>query len=143
MTAIDQPRRLNLRAVARQGRAGAGRPWAMSYPLLWLAASSLKPESQIFSGGGLMPETFTLHNYIDGWSRLGVTFGAFMLNSFLICVLSIRRQPVLVHARRLRLRPAEIPVLQGGLRRDAGDDHAAVPRPPCCRSTSSSRSSAW
>jgi multiple sugar transport system permease protein len=88
MTAIDQPRRLNVRAVARQvGLVLVA--LAMSYPLLWLAASSLKPESQIFSGGGLMPETFTLHNYIDGWSRLGVTFGAFMLNSFLICVLSI------------------------------------------------------
>jgi multiple sugar transport system permease protein len=61
----------------------------MSYPLLWLVASSFKPEQLIFSDPGLLPTQFTLTNYIDGWSRLGVPFGAFMLNSAIICILSI------------------------------------------------------
>lgn len=61
----------------------------MSYPLLWLASSSLKPEQLIFSEPGLIPSAFTWNNYADGWSRLGVPFGAFMLNSVVICILSI------------------------------------------------------
>jgi multiple sugar transport system permease protein len=61
----------------------------MSYPLLWLASSSLKPEQLIFSEPGLIPAAFTWSNYVEGWSRLGVPFGAFMLNSVVICILSI------------------------------------------------------
>jgi len=61
----------------------------MSYPLLWLASSSLKPEQLIFSEPGLIPSAFTWSNYAEGWSRLGVPFGAFMLNSAVICILSI------------------------------------------------------
>ncbi|GLQ58006.1 carbohydrate ABC transporter permease [Devosia nitrariae] len=61
----------------------------MSYPLLWLIASSFKPESLIFSDPGLIPAQFTLANYLEGWNRLGVPFGIFMLNSAVICVLAI------------------------------------------------------
>lgn len=61
----------------------------MSYPLLWLIASSFKPESLIFSDPGLIPAQFTFANYVDGWNQLGVPFGIFMLNSAVICVLSI------------------------------------------------------
>jgi multiple sugar transport system permease protein len=61
----------------------------MSYPLLWMISSSFKPERVIFSEPGLLPDPFTLTNYISGWTKLGMPFAAFMLNSVIICVLCI------------------------------------------------------
>lgn len=61
----------------------------MSYPLLWMISSSFKPEHVIFSEPGLLPDPFTLTNYIAGWTKLGLPFAAFMLNSVIICVLCI------------------------------------------------------
>lgn len=61
----------------------------MSYPLLWLISSSFKPESVIFSDAGLDFNHFTLRNYVEAWNELGVPFGAFMLNSAVICLLAI------------------------------------------------------
>lgn len=62
---------------------------AMSYPLLWMVASSFKLEQMIFSEPGLLPNPFTLSNYIEGWTKVGVPFAVFMLNSAVICVLCI------------------------------------------------------
>ncbi|MBP1846474.1 multiple sugar transport system permease protein [Rhizobium petrolearium] len=61
----------------------------MSYPLLWLVSSSFKPESIIFSDAGFDLNHFTLQNYIEGWNKLGMPFGVFMLNSAFICLLAI------------------------------------------------------
>lgn len=61
----------------------------MSYPLLWLISSSFKPESIIFSDAGLDLSHFTVQNYVEGWNKLGMPFGVFMLNSALICLLAI------------------------------------------------------
>ena len=61
----------------------------MSYPLLWMISSSLKPESQIFSNPGLIPREIIFSNYADGWNRLNFSFGLFMFNSFVICALAI------------------------------------------------------
>ncbi|AJY48217.1 sugar ABC transporter permease [Martelella endophytica] len=61
----------------------------MGYPLLWLISSSFKPESLIFTEPGLIPDQFTLSNYIEGWNKLGLPFGAFLLNSVIICLLAI------------------------------------------------------
>jgi len=62
---------------------------AMSYPLLWLLSSSFKPERVIFSEPGLVPDPFTLDNYIQGWTKLGMPFAVFIFNSAVICALSI------------------------------------------------------
>jgi multiple sugar transport system permease protein len=59
------------------------------YPLLWMAASSVKPTDEIFTGSGLWPSTFTLDNYRAGWSALGPQFGVFFGNSFLIALAAI------------------------------------------------------
>jgi len=63
--------------------------FVMSYPLLWLVSSSFKPEQVIFSEPGLLPDPFTLRNYVDGWNKLGMPFALFMFNSAVICVLCI------------------------------------------------------
>jgi len=61
----------------------------MIYPLLWMISSSFKPQDLIFSEPGLIPTEFTLENFIDGWSALGVEFGVFFLNSTLVAALSV------------------------------------------------------
>ncbi|MBB3111610.1 multiple sugar transport system permease protein [Paenibacillus phyllosphaerae] len=62
----------------------------MLYPVLWLIASSFKPNTMIFTDTSLWPAKFTLDNYINGWRGLnGVSFGKFFMNSALISVMSV------------------------------------------------------
>jgi pectin-derived oligosaccharide transport system permease protein len=58
----------------------------MIYPLLWMLASSLKPEDQIFTDLSLIPEEVILSNYAEGWSGAGQSFGTFFTNSLIVCV---------------------------------------------------------
>ena len=74
-------RRLLLHAVLIAGAL------VMLYPLLWMIASSLKPQNQIFSDLGLWPAEFQFQNYADGWRGIGVPFGRFFYNSFVIAAL--------------------------------------------------------
>jgi multiple sugar transport system permease protein len=82
------------------GRHGTGRSLAyhallclaslaMLYPLLWMLASSFKPEDEIFGNASLWPSSFSLASYWRGWSGLQVSFGRFFLNSLIISVLSV------------------------------------------------------
>jgi multiple sugar transport system permease protein len=60
------------------------------YPVIWLLASSFKPQSEIFSSSALIGSRLTLDNYVSGWKFFGeLTFGSFFLNSFLICGLAV------------------------------------------------------
>ena len=58
---------------------------AMIYPLLWLAASSLKDRSEIWTNiASLIPNSPSLKNYISGWRGFGgITFATFYKNSFI------------------------------------------------------------
>jgi pectin-derived oligosaccharide transport system permease protein len=56
----------------------------MLYPLLWMLASSFKPENDIFGSASLWPKSFSLASYWRGWSGLQVSFGKFFLNSLLV-----------------------------------------------------------
>ncbi|GAA4343895.1 carbohydrate ABC transporter permease [Microbacterium rhizosphaerae] len=58
----------------------------MVYPLLWLVASSLKPNGDIFKDLTIFPSHVTLQNYVTGWNDLQLPFGVFILNSTLIAV---------------------------------------------------------
>jgi multiple sugar transport system permease protein len=62
----------------------AGGGLVMLYPLLWMVSGSLKSTDEIFHGAGLWPTNFTLDNYRAGWVALGVGFGGFFANSFVI-----------------------------------------------------------
>ena len=57
----------------------------MIYPLLWLAASSLKERSEIWTNiASLIPKSPSLKNYISGWKGFGgITFATFYKNSFI------------------------------------------------------------
>lgn len=60
----------------------------MIYPLVWMVMSSFKETGTIFTTAGqLIPEKFTVENYINGWKGFaGVKFGEFFKNSLFISV---------------------------------------------------------
>ncbi|MEV4015611.1 carbohydrate ABC transporter permease [Nonomuraea angiospora] len=61
----------------------------MLYPLFWLISSSFKPNDEIFTDPGLVPETVVADNYATGWTALGVPFSGFFANSFLIAAAAV------------------------------------------------------
>jgi multiple sugar transport system permease protein len=63
----------------------------MLYPLLWLLASSFRPENEIFTSGiSVLPSTsWDADSYPRGWNGLQVGFGTFFFNSFVISILSV------------------------------------------------------
>lgn len=61
----------------------------MVYPLVWMLASSLKPDNQIFGDLSLWPSQFEWGNYAQGWNALPVSFASFFRNSILVTVLSV------------------------------------------------------
>lgn len=63
--------------------------FVMLYPLLWLTASSLKPENEIFGALGLWPSSFQWSNYVEGWNALPVSFTVFYRNSLIVAVFSV------------------------------------------------------
>ena len=61
--------------------------FAMIYPILWLIMASFKEGNVIFSDPSLLPETWTLQNYIKGWEGIGIVhFSTFFINSLIICI---------------------------------------------------------
>lgn len=62
----------------------------MIYPLLWMVMSSLKESSTIFTTATtLIPENFTLENYVNGWKGFAkVSFFVFFKNSMFISILA-------------------------------------------------------
>jgi multiple sugar transport system permease protein len=79
---VFQPKRLLLHLALIAGAV------TMVYPLLWMVASSLKPQTQIFSDLSLWPREFRFENYAEGWMGVGVSFGTFFVNSFVIAALA-------------------------------------------------------
>lgn len=63
---------------------------AMIYPILWLIASSLKPNGEIFTHAySLIPSQLEFSNYASGWKGFGGhTFATFFMNSFFIVILA-------------------------------------------------------
>ena len=62
----------------------------MIYPIIWLIASSLKPNEEIFTTAySLIPSKIAWGNYVSGWKGFaGNTFATFYINSFYIVILS-------------------------------------------------------
>ena len=59
----------------------------MMYPLIWLFASSFKPNQEIFSEMRLLPRVWTLQGYANGWTANGqYTYAQFFLNTFAMVV---------------------------------------------------------
>jgi len=61
----------------------------MLYPLLWMLASSFKPEAIIFTDLSLIPPSFNFANYSEGWVALQQSFTVFFKNSIILAVLVV------------------------------------------------------
>jgi multiple sugar transport system permease protein len=62
---------------------------AMLYPLLWMLASSFKPDNEIFGSISLWPRHFDTGAYLRGWTGLKINFGQFFWNSLIISALCV------------------------------------------------------
>ena len=59
----------------------------MLYPLLWMVASSFKPESMIFADKSLLIKEFTIEHYIRGLKGVaGTSFMDYMVNSLKVVI---------------------------------------------------------
>ena len=59
----------------------------LCYPLVWMFFASFKSNTEIYSGVNLLPESFSLDAYRDGWKGVGNnTYTRFFGNSFLMVV---------------------------------------------------------
>jgi multiple sugar transport system permease protein len=63
--------------------------FVMLYPLLWMLASSFKPNALIFREPGLIPTDIDLSNYTDGWNALLHPFSHYLINSALVVLGSV------------------------------------------------------
>lgn len=87
VTERARPRRRGRRIVAHVIIVCFG--LLLLYPVVWMVFSSFKPTQLIFSEAGLWPRVWTLDNFVQGWSALGVTFTTFFLNSAIITALCV------------------------------------------------------
>ena len=55
--------------------------FGMLYPVLWMLASSFRPEAQIFTNFTVWPDSLDPRAYVEGWTALKVSFTRFFLNS--------------------------------------------------------------
>ncbi len=82
----------NKRSVVRIGFTYAllaAVSFVMLYPLLWMIASSFKPEDEIFTSTSLVPGQFNTDAYVRGWNGLSVGFGQLFVNSFVVSFLVV------------------------------------------------------
>lgn len=59
----------------------------MIYPLIWMFFASFKTNDEIFGSLKLLPKSFSLQSFINGWQSIGgLTYGTFFLNTFKLVV---------------------------------------------------------
>src|SRR6478752_1857024 len=58
--------------------------FGMLYPVIWMVVSSLRPNDEIFRDPSIVPDSFMVSNYTDGWNALAYPFNVYMWNSALI-----------------------------------------------------------
>ena len=61
----------------------------MLYPVLWMIASSLRGQDEIFTNMGLWVSSPKWSNYTEGWNALPYSFGKYFLNSLIIVCFAI------------------------------------------------------
>lgn len=61
----------------------------MLYPILWMIASSLRGQNDIFKNMGLLVTHPVWSNYVEGWHALSYPFSRYFINSFVIVIFAI------------------------------------------------------
>lgn len=61
----------------------------MMYPITWMFFATFKTNAEIFGSVRLLPESFSLQSYVDGWNVNGrITYATFFLNSFKLTLIT-------------------------------------------------------
>ena len=99
----------------------------MIYPLVWMVMSSFKDTNTIFTTAtSLIPEKFTLQNYVNGWKGFAkVGFGTFFKNSLFISITATIGTLLLSSCGSLWICQMQIPRQKASLRSNAGIYDAA------------------
>lgn len=59
----------------------------MIYPLIWMLFASFKSNDEIFGSLRLLPKSFSLQSFINGWESVGgLNYGDFFLNTFKLVI---------------------------------------------------------
>ena len=62
---------------------------AMMFPILWMFFASFKTNEEIFGNTRLLPSSFSLQPYIDGWHLNGrITYATFFKNSLMMSIIT-------------------------------------------------------
>ncbi len=61
----------------------------MLYPLLWMLASSFRPNQDVLNQISIWPEHVDFGAYVRGWTGLQVSFGQFFLNSLIVSLAAV------------------------------------------------------
>jgi len=88
LTRRRNPFRKPLTSVVRHALL-IGLALGMLYPVIWMVVSSLRPNDEIFRDPSIIPDSFMVSNYVDGWNALAYPFNVYMWNSALIVIGSI------------------------------------------------------
>ncbi|HMR50013.1 MAG TPA: carbohydrate ABC transporter permease [Arachnia sp.] len=76
-------RRTDYRALGKHILLIAG-ALLMLYPVLWMVASSLRPNDGIFRDPSIILRDFKIENYVNGWNAFAQPFGHYMINSAIV-----------------------------------------------------------
>lgn len=59
----------------------------MIYPLIWMFFASFKDNNEIYTGTKLLPASYSLDGFINGWNSVGgYTYADFFRNSFVLTI---------------------------------------------------------
>ncbi|MEI3199040.1 MAG: carbohydrate ABC transporter permease [Lachnospiraceae bacterium] len=58
--------------------------FAMLYPIIWMFFATFKTNEEIFGHTALLPSSFSLKNYIDGWNGTVIPYTKYFLNTALL-----------------------------------------------------------
>ncbi len=59
----------------------------MIYPLIWMFFASFKSNDEIFGSLSLLPKSFSIQPFLDGWVSVGgLNYGKFFLNTFKLVI---------------------------------------------------------
>ncbi|MDY3920016.1 MAG: carbohydrate ABC transporter permease [Candidatus Limivivens sp.] len=60
--------------------------FAMLYPIIWMFFATFKTNDEIFGHVGLLPSSFSLRNFIDGWNGTVIPYSKYFLNTALMVI---------------------------------------------------------
>jgi oligogalacturonide transport system permease protein len=60
--------------------------FALLYPIIWMFFATFKTNDEIFGSTALLPKSFSLQNFIDGWNGTVIPYSKYFLNTALLVI---------------------------------------------------------